>query len=211
MLLREAIMLHAMHYFMKQGMTINYATVQQPPKDDDPRPAPLISSKSLNRQVIHSILIQICENTKSVLEGLERQMLSRGTPSWAGSFGVMLILCLCIEEIPATISSVNEAFPLRDDLEQERVKIFKIYADLENHPFHLATTVFHQTYRRLNPLKDDWIPNTSSGWGKKETTFLTEIRQIIVDHGEDCCSKPRRCILTHLIPRNWPSKTIVLR
>jgi hypothetical protein len=197
-------MLHAMYYVMKQSITVNHATVEEPPKDSDFTPGPLISAKSLSRQVKHTMLLYIRETTKEVLDGLEREILSRTKHSWIVSFGVISIICLCIDEIPATISSVNETFPLRDDLEQEQATVLNIHADLENHPFGVITTIFRNTYHtRLNPLSDDFIPDTNSDWGEHETTFLTEIRQIIADHSKCLCMKPYLSKLTGSIPKSW--------
>jgi len=203
-------MLHAMHYFIKQSLTINHATVKEQAKDGDCSSGQLISFKNLSRQVKHAMLILTHESTKMVMEGLERHMAlinPKNAVSWVVAFSVMLILCLCMDEIPATISSIDETFPLRNDLEQERVKFLSFYADLGSHPFGVATTVFHVAYKTkfINPLNDNRrIPNDYfSGWGEQEAAFLAEIRRVIAYHSRDSASEPYISRLTRLILRNW--------
>jgi hypothetical protein len=205
--LRKAMMLHAMHYFIKQSLTIDHTAVKTSAEDSSSSSSQSISLKSLSRQVKHAMLVLIRENTKKVMEGLESHMTSipKDTVSWAIAFSVMLILCLCIDEIPATISSIDEAFPLRVNLEHERVEVSSSYANVERHLFRVVTTVFHQAYRTklMNPLKDNQRVSTKYGFGEHGVVFLAEIRRLIEFHSRHSASKPCLGMLTHIISRNW--------
>jgi hypothetical protein len=101
--LYEAMKLYVMHYFMGRLITIAdgsgeeaFHSLQMPMK--------LLydlssTSQLLNRQLKHTMFVLLKETTRRVLENLEKELRSRTRASWAPCFCVILILCICAEEL----------------------------------------------------------------------------------------------------------------
>lgn len=106
-LLHKALRLHAMHELMASTITFcdtsaNYIATRLP------RPTPQDYNlhsvlRLLNRQVKAETHIILQENTREVLEDLGKELNKRSKSTWASSFCVVLILCIC-EQVQIAVS-----------------------------------------------------------------------------------------------------------
>lgn len=107
-LVRSALMLHAIHYFMGSLVTFTPDSAEKvyakSPNYNVP-PEPFLSSRLLNRQlkcVMHRLHIEL---TREVLEGLEKSLRSRTRDAWGPSFAAILVLSLCIEGLQTAVDT----------------------------------------------------------------------------------------------------------
>lgn len=100
-LVRNALKLHAFHYFMGSLMSFTeesafniYRVMLY-----DGIPGLELSSRLLNRQVKYIMHKLHRELTETVLKDLEKSLRSRTKDAWAPTFCSILVLCLCMESL----------------------------------------------------------------------------------------------------------------
>ncbi|PVH78181.1 hypothetical protein DL98DRAFT_516856 [Cadophora sp. DSE1049] len=101
-IVKDALALHAMHYFMGSLLTFTPSSVEsiyrrlgrQPNRSES-----FHSSRLLSRQVKHIMHKLHRETTAVVLESLEKSLRGRTKDYWGPSFCAILVLCLCMENL----------------------------------------------------------------------------------------------------------------
>jgi hypothetical protein len=194
------MMLHAMHNFVKQNIKFRNAPSGDlikclPGTAMSPRTN--ILARILSRQIKHAIHALLEDMTTDLLEDLEAETKVRTTSSWLVSLGVFLVICLCMEEIQATVALINGALPVDSESQQVRAKCLKIGLDIED-LFRTLTTLFHFIYsthkqphdKSFNPVRDGLTLDAGLEWSEGESTLIAEIRQIIANQGKSVILKP---------------------
>lgn len=153
-LVKDAMKLHAMHYFMSTLITFTplsarevYSFLGHPLPHDE-----YLSSRLLNRQIKHQMHELHCELTASVLESLEHSLRARTIDHWAPSFSAILIICLCIENLQTAADTMVVCDMLIEDESEglERTQSMKACAALEQSPFAQCKNLFHDIYKSQN-------------------------------------------------------------
>lgn len=185
-------MLHAMHYCMSKLVTFTPQStallrqVKVIPNEN----APYFSSKLLNRQIkvaIHHLLKRAQERS---LVGLEKEIKKRSKDSWSVAFCVLLILCLCAEDIQIAADTFVTHPEVGDEI--HRSGSHKICMDLESLPYEQCSNLFHEvfgTFKRrnghggdgpFNPLKQESLSESYLSPASRE--LVSGIRDIIANH-----------------------------
>lgn len=154
-------------------------------------PPDTVSSRLLNRQLKHAMHILREAQTKTVLEEFERHLKKREQTEWPVSFCVVLILCLCIEDIQmATNNFVNNDSGMSHDLHNES---YQTCRELEDKPYRQYTQLFHDMYRShkqpnghaidggFNPILQ--VGGYETCWSQDRRDMISSIRQLIKDSG----------------------------
>ncbi|RDL41411.1 uncharacterized protein BP5553_01390 [Venustampulla echinocandica] len=151
-LVRQVLMLHAIRYYMKSLVTLSeesasvvYSSLPDSPPYYSQTAYPC--SRLLNRQIKYAMDKLSREITRKVLQGLERTMRSR--LSWGPSFCVLLLLCLCMEEleIAAHIFVVSDIEKEGAKSAYNRRQSSTACQILEDNPFLQFKRLFHDIYR----------------------------------------------------------------
>jgi len=157
-LLRNALKLHAIHYFMGSLMTFSERSAREiyslllpssPPQS-------YLSSRLLNRQVKYVMHKLHREITLLVLEDLERSLRSRTPDSWGPSFCAILILCLCIEGLQSA-ADMMVVCDMREkgvDASYTRDQSYIACEHLDEYPFRQCKKLFHEIYKSHRDGKD---------------------------------------------------------
>jgi hypothetical protein len=127
--------------------------------------------------------------TRIVLQEFERHLKKREQTGWPISFSVVLILCLCVEDIQ--IATNNFVFSDPEISPGLRGESYKACWQLEDKPYHQYTQLFHDMYRSykqpngrasdggFNPIAQDGYHK--SNWSQAAQDMVYGIRQIIDD------------------------------
>lgn len=152
----------------------------------------MISSRLLNRQLKHVMHILHQDQMKAVLEGLENHLKKREQAGWPVSFCVVLILCLCMEDIQ--IAANNFVFSDANLSQRIRSESHQACWELEDKPYRLCTQLFHDMYRSykqpngratdggFNPISQDRLYRTE--WTRATREMVSSIRRMIQDSGK---------------------------
>jgi hypothetical protein len=188
--------LHAMHYFMARILTFtkDSASLVKTVSRNDlglELPSDVISSRLLNRQLKHAMHILHRRQTKTVLQDFERHLKKREQAGWPISFCVVLILCMCVEDIQ--IAANNFVFTDAEISQGLRGESYKACWQLEDKSYRQCTQLFHDMYRSykrttnqatergFNPLSQDG--NHQTNWSQATQNMVHDFRQIIKDSG----------------------------
>lgn len=89
------------------------------------------------------------EITASVLESLERSLRSRTKDYWGPSFGAILILCLCMENLETAADTLVVCDMLKDEGREgfQRNQSLNACMTLEEFPFAQCKRLLHEIYR----------------------------------------------------------------
>ncbi|KAH8650830.1 hypothetical protein BGZ60DRAFT_189841 [Tricladium varicosporioides] len=151
-LVQQALMLHAIHYFMKSFLTFSdesarnvYQALQEYGAPQDP----YLSSRLLNRQIKYAMHLLSRDITHEVLVGLERAMRTKEKDSWGRSFCAFLVLCLSMEdlEIAADTFVVCDMQKEGANSVYSREQSLEACRNLDNNPFEHCKKLFHDIYR----------------------------------------------------------------
>jgi hypothetical protein len=150
-LLKNAMKLHAIHYFMGSLITFSDKSARELYSRHvlGMTPQAYLSSRLLNRQIKYVMHKLHREITLQVLEDLERSLRSRTKDSWGPSFCTILILCLCIEglQTAADVMVVCDIQEKGDRATRNRDESFDACQKLDEYPFHQCKKLFHDIYR----------------------------------------------------------------
>ena len=156
-------------------------------------------SRLLNRQLksdMHTILREI---TNDVLEELEKNLKTKSKASWALSFCVVSILCICMEEIQIAINGFGmhtRFHGAETDIPSSQDSI-EVCLKLDAKPFNHVIGLFHGVYqtRKLpsanrrdkvyNPIRDGPEINFVEGLDQESADLVTEIRRIAFEHSKE--------------------------
>lgn len=211
-LLNKAMTLYAGNRFMKSCIQFTKESfpVIMGSLKSSPIPAPdsRTVSSLLNRQLKATVSEIINRVTGELFDDLQKELqkeLHHKTRSlWATSFCVIVILCICIEEIQSAAQGVvlhSRENPSKDELDEE-VAIL-VCRELDNFPFAHICELFHAIYKSqkiqdqntgrgkrkrksdtagFNPLRGEMIESDESDGLDRETIeFIRDIRVIIKD------------------------------
>jgi hypothetical protein len=164
LLIKSALKLHAMHYFMSRVVTLtedSVMRVREVMEDHTSMGDPHMSSPLLNHQIKCAMHKVHQETTKAVLEGLERSLRRRSKDSWGPSFCAILILCLCIEDLEIAADIFVACAIMEDGLPStyNRKQSLDVCTSLEELPFALITRLFHAVYRSQGKRGFDPLAN----------------------------------------------------
>ncbi len=184
-LLKNALKLHAIHYFMGCLVTFTDRSASELYRKVVPGLAPqaYLSARLLNRHIKYVMHKLHRDITIQVLGDLERSLRSRTKDSWGPSFCAILMLCLCIEglQTAADVMVVCDMREKGDEASYNRNQSRKACEKLDEYPFRQCTKLFHDIYRShkdgsgggrgdkaFNPLK------MAADAGKMELDLKTE-------------------------------------
>ena len=152
-------------------------------------PSDVISSRLLNRQLKYAMHILHRHQNKIVLQEFESHLKKREQAGWPISFCVVLILCLCMEDIQ--IATNNFVFSDAEISQELRSESYEACWQLEDKPYRQCTQLFHDMYRSykqpnghateggFNPIAQDGFHQTN--WSQATQDMVHGIRQIIND------------------------------
>ncbi|KAG9235680.1 hypothetical protein BJ875DRAFT_264020 [Amylocarpus encephaloides] len=151
-LIGQALMLHAIHYYMKSFVTLTeesannvYPVMQFYGVTREM----YMSSRLLNRQIKYAMHKLSREITGDVLEGLERAMRSRTKDSWGTSFCTFLVLCLCMEglQIASDTYVVCDMQRAGANSIYNRQQSVDACRNIDENPFSQCKRLFHDIYK----------------------------------------------------------------
>jgi hypothetical protein len=154
-LLRDALMLHAIHFYM--GMLTTFtpssATVVYAGCNNYSVLQPYLSSRVLNRQLKYAMHLYHRELTRSVLNDLEKTLRSRTKDVWGSAFAAILVLGMCIENLQAAadlyvvcdVKKEGDASEVRRSMSEEACKL------VEELMWSKCTRLFYEIYRSGTP------------------------------------------------------------
>jgi hypothetical protein len=196
-------MLHAMHYSMSRILTFTkesadeaISSIRMPMKLPY---AKSMTSKVLNAQIKCVMNTLLYEITREVLEGLEKELRTRTKASWATSFCVILILCICMEAVQVDTDGyivqniVNGK--ARGNRAMTRDAAIDVCRSLDDLPFKHCTDLFHGIYRTrkpktghrnergFNPIRDGVDLDEKEGLNSATVQLVDDIRRIMIDYG----------------------------
>jgi hypothetical protein len=113
------------------------------------KPQPYLSSRLLNRQIKYVMHKLHRELTLVVLDDLERSLRSRIKDSWGPTFCVILVLCLCIENLQtaADVMVICDLHESGESTSSTREQSRRACDDLDQYPFQQCRKLFHNIYR----------------------------------------------------------------
>jgi hypothetical protein len=189
--------LYAMHFFMSRIITFTKDSAKKA-IEVLPRPFQLPYKRSQSSKLLlHQIKMEMndlqLEMTTKVLDGLEKALRSRSRPTWATSFCVIMILCMCIEAVQAAVDGAV----VQSILEQRgsnkpsvsREEGFAVCRQLEEKVFEECKEIFHIVYKskpgrnergRFNPILDGIEDDTSQGIDEEE--LVKDVRRVMNNH-----------------------------
>jgi hypothetical protein len=157
-----------------------------------------VPSRILNRQLKHIMHSLLRDLTQDVLRDLEKKLRKRSEASWALCFCTILILCICIEEVQASIDGfavhskrkkVGEGAISREDS-------IGISRRLDDWLFADCKVLFHGIYRSgkgsfgqksergFNPIRDEFQIDESKGLTQEMYDLVEDIQEILNIHGK---------------------------
>jgi hypothetical protein len=195
-----AMKLYAMHYFMGRLITITNGSGEEA-FNGLQIPMKLLydlssTSQLLNRQLKHTMLVLLQETTRQVLESLEKELRSRTKVSWAPCFCVILILCICAEELQVAV----DGFTVHKILSKDRMNRIsredgvEISRRLDDLLYRDCANLFHGIHRSrrpktgqryehsFNPIRDGVHVNEEEGLTQAMHDLVEEIREILAIH-----------------------------
>ena len=156
-----------------------------------------VSSKLLNLQIKRELNMLQHELTSEVLEKLQTELRRRSKASWAISFCVILVLCMCMEAVQLAIDGFIVQKMLEYDgthsLPASRADGFDIARRLDEHAFKDCMDIFHMIYRSgestagsnkggFNPIRDGIELDPAHGIDWDTLQLVNEIRGIMSDY-----------------------------
>jgi hypothetical protein len=193
-LLKGALKLHAMHYSMTKLVTFvpESTAILSPvvPEGWGSQKKQFISSKLLNRQVKVAIHRQLKKAQVAILEGYEKELRKRTKAAWPIAFSVVLILCLCAEDIQ--IAAENFASYAEDGCPTDRTKSRDACVQLETLSYEQCGRLFHEVFATLkkptghggkgsfNPLVQEPVSATGLSLGAQQ--LVCDIKIMLKSH-----------------------------
>ncbi|KAK0110729.1 hypothetical protein ONS96_002328 [Cadophora gregata f. sp. sojae] len=151
-IVKDALRLHAMHYFMSSLLTFTPSSVEAIYRRlgrQLNRSESFHSSRLLNRQVKQVMHKLHRETTATVLESLEKSLRGRTKDCWGPSFCTILVLCLCIENLETAADTLVVCDMQKTKGREGFVRAQSLDACqlLEDLPFAQCNRLLHEIYR----------------------------------------------------------------
>ena len=208
-------MLYAGYRFMNTNVRFTHASfstvkasIRNPPvRDIGSR---LISSL-LNRQLKYAVNDIMKQETLNLLDDLQKELYGKSKSSWATSFCVLLILCICIEEVQTAMGGlVMHSRENPGSVNPDEEEAILVCRRLDDLPFAHMCALFHKVFKShkvggtgagkkrkkksdsagFNPLIGEMVErNESEGFGKEAVELVSEMRSIMTELGKSF----RRC------------------
>jgi hypothetical protein len=192
-------MLHAMHYFMNHIITFTAESAEKAvthlraPRLFEIVNGPTLTSTLLNLQIKQAMQALLKEMTRAVLDGLDHILLGPKTKvSWASTFCVILIICLCIEAVQVASDSFAMAALRKDPA--CRLSRIDICHQLDDKPFKALVDIFHMAYKTskarnksrigYNPIRNGLVVDENEGVTQQMVDLVNDIKQIMTVHGK---------------------------
>jgi len=145
---------------------------------------------------MHSLLRDL---TQDVLRDLEKKLMKRTEASWAPCFCTILILCICVEEVQASIDgfAVHSSKKKAGEGAISREDSIGISRRLDDLLFADCKVLFHGIYRSgkgssgqknetvFNPIRFEVQIDESKGLTQEMCDLVEDIRDILDVHGKD--------------------------
>lgn len=189
--------------FTPTSFSVIKASIRNPPVQEI---TSRLVSRLLNRQLKYTVNEVIKTETENLLEDLQRELYRKSKSVWTTTFCVILILCICIEEVQTAMEglvlhSQHNAGSLKVDGDEAILACRR----LDDLPFAHMCELFHIVFKShkagrkstgknqkrktssagFNPLRGEMAErNESEGFGKEEVELVSEIRSIMKDLGE---------------------------
>jgi hypothetical protein len=195
-------MLYAMHYFMgrvlvvaeSSGSEARYNLLFSPDVAYDVR----VPSRVLNRQLKHVMHLLLQDITQDVLRDLEKDLRTRSKASWASCLCTILLLCICAEEVQASIDgfAVRSSKRRANEHAISREDGIGIARKLDDLLFADCKLLFHSIYRSgkgkfsqksergFNPIRDEFQIDVSKGLTQEMCNLVEDIQEILDIHGK---------------------------
>ncbi|CZR65269.1 uncharacterized protein PAC_15169 [Phialocephala subalpina] len=203
-LLNKAMMLYAGYRFMSTGVRYTHTSfsavagsIKNPPFQNI---TSRLVSRLLNRQLKYAVNEVMKRETASLLEELQRELYSKKKSAWATTFCVILILCICMEEVQTAMEGL--VLHLREhpgSANADEDEVITVCRRLDDLPFAHMCELFHMAFKThkigdmssgkrkrkssttgFNPLRGEMIErNESDGFGKEAVELIGEIQTIM--------------------------------
>src|SRR6266567_483604 len=135
--------------------------------------------------------------TSNLLEDLQRELYRKSKSAWATTFCVLLILCICIEEVQTAMEGLvlhSRANP--GSVKPDGEEAILVCQRLDDLPFAHMCQLFHMVFKShkisdtsasrrkkksdtagFNPLRGEMVErNESEGFGEEAVELVREIR-----------------------------------
>lgn len=187
-----------MHYFMSRIITFTAESGEKAithlraPRLFEIVNGPTLTSTLLNLQIKQVMQALLEEMTRAVLDGLERIVLGPKTKaSWASSFCIILIICLCVEAVQVASDSYAVAALRKDPA--CRLSRIEICRELDDISFKSLIDIFHMAYKTskankktsigFNPIRNGLAVDGNEGITQQMVDLVNDIKQIMTVHG----------------------------
>ncbi|RDL40099.1 uncharacterized protein BP5553_00078 [Venustampulla echinocandica] len=210
-LLRKALILYAMQFFMTKTIVLLREESEDalehlsvPNELNMRRP----NLRMINIQLKHVMLHLIRDAYAEVLEKLEKDLRPKELKLWAPTFCCILILCMCAEMVQVTsdhrvVCALDDMSKSRDGKdkngnEASRDASFDICRKLDDLPIASAESSFHVIYKTIklkdgpgpkrehgfNPIRDGLDAVRKAKLGADVEEFVGRIRDVVAKHSE---------------------------
>jgi hypothetical protein len=161
----------------------------------------------LNRQIKYAVNDIMKRETWSLLEDLQRELYRKSKSTWATIFCVLLILCICMEEVQTAMEGlVLHSRENSGSVNPDGEEAIMVCRQLDDLPFAHMCELFHIVFKShkigdtrigkrkkksdtagFNPLRGAMVErNESEGFGKEAVELVGEIRRTMKELGESC-------------------------
>jgi hypothetical protein len=206
-------MLYAMHYFMGRVLVVDESSGREARQNLQFAPDIAydvgVPSRVLSRQLKHVMHLLLQDITRDVLRELERELRTKAKSSWAPCFCTILLLCICAEEVQASIDgfAVYSARGRANGRVMSRKEGIGISRKLDDLLFAHCKSLFHDIYKSckgnfgqenrnelgFNPIRDELRIDKSKGLTQEMCNLVDDIDKIFSIHGK--ASWPPLCNL----------------
>jgi hypothetical protein len=196
-------MLHAMHYFMGRELIVTESPGREACQDlllspDVPYDVG-VPSRILSRQLKHVMHSLLRDLTQDVLRDLEKKLMKRTEALWAPCLCTILILCICVEEVQASIDgfAVYSSKKKAGEGAISREDGIGISRRLDDLLFDDCKVLFHGIYKSgkgsfgqkhesvFNPIRFEFQIDESKGLTQEMYNLVEDIRDILDVHGKE--------------------------
>jgi hypothetical protein len=206
------MMLYAGYRFMNTGVRFTHASFSTVKESVKKPPAQNITSRLicrlLNRQLKYAVNDIMKRETSNLLEDLQKELYRKSKSAWATTFCVLLILCICIEEVQTAMEGlVLHSRENPSSVKPDGEEAILVCRRLDDFPFAHMCELFHMVFKShkisdtsagkrrkksdtagFNPLRGEMVKrNESEGFGKEAVELVSEIRSIMEELGECFC------------------------
>jgi hypothetical protein len=196
-------MLHAMHNFMGRVLIVIESPGTQACQNLLLSPEVVydigVPSRILSRQLKHIMHSLLRDLNQDVLRDLEKKLRTRTPASWAPCFCTILILCICMEEVQASIDgfAVHSSRKKAGEGAITREDGIGISRRLDDLLFADCKVLFHGIYRSgkgssgqknesvFNPIRFEVQIDEGKGLTQGVCELVEDIRDILDVHGKD--------------------------